>query len=193
MRSIVVYYDSDVPAPCPSRPRSHLAPFGRELSPGRQGEAAGGPASRPSRSSRPPSGRLGTSAAVRSSFSPLGVGRSGLHAPGLEWGSSPRRTSLVRSTGVVLPPRRQASEARSRPAVVGTSLSSAGQSADSSWQRACLGFLAGGLLRLQCARPPLVSAREALASRQGQLRSTAPVVPDVGRPAAGEGAPRKRD
>ncbi len=190
MPSLVVYYDSDVPARCPSRPRSHLASLGRELGDKVKQRVVlhlavaifspplwtlayvcGSPIKLLPPGCRP----------IRSPRPRLGVGVL----------SSPHVTGSKH--WVVLPPRRPASEAPSRPAVVGTSLSSAGQSADSSGQRACLGFLAGGLLRLQCARPPLVSAREALASRQGQLRSTVPGVPDVGGPAAGEGAPRKRD
>src|SRR5271157_5428029 len=63
---------------------------------------------------------------------------------------------------------------------------------DPSRQRACLGRLVGGLLRLQRGREPLAGAVEGVAAGESQLRATEVVVPDPRRPSAGERAHRKR-
>src|SRR6516165_5100270 len=75
---------------------------------------------------------------------------------------------------------------------VGARLPSDRLSSDTSRQRACLGRVVGGLLRLQRRREPLAAAVESVAAGEGQLRAVEVVASNSRRPSAGERAHRKR-
>src|SRR5271157_1431952 len=147
---------------------------------------------RSQRFARSPSGLAGSGAPSRRTSTSVGGGGATLHPPSLDLGTGPGGAPFVRRAGPGTDPGRPPPAVAPWPAFVGARLPSGRLSSDPSRQRACLGRLVGGLLRLQRGREPLAGAVEGVAAGESQLRATEVVVPDPRRPSAGERAHRKR-
>ena len=98
-----------------------------------------------------------------------------------------------RSPGAGIDPGWEALPPPSRPTALGACLRPHRQSTHPPRQRARLGGVVAASLGVEWHREPLAAALEAVAAREGQLRSVASLASDARRSGGREGAHRKGD